>query len=163
MRIEEQVGSETLEPELLQALKEKSTNYIQEILKAQNEKDFLSEEAIQKLQSNLITSSLLSFQEQLQTERQLAADVAELEKQRELERQRIEEERARKSQEQQLLEQQKQEERKQQALARQRELEVEHKKLLITDRLLKVGMRSSRLLLPKVSKKNLSPSRQSKI
>ena len=129
-RIQDQVGSDTLQPELLAALKEIQQASIQEILKARNEKEFLSEEAIQNLQSDLITSSLLSFQEQLETERQLAAEQAEVQRQHELKTQRLKQERERKRQEQQRLEEQKQEERQRLLQQRQSELEFQHKKQL---------------------------------
>ena len=111
-------------------MKEIQQASVQEILKAQNEKEFLSEEDIQQLQSKLITSSLLAFQEQLETERRVAEERVALERQRELDKQRRKEEREREQQEQQRLEAQRQEERQQQAQQRQEELEAQHKKQL---------------------------------
>ena len=132
-RIEEQVGSDTLQPDLLEALKEIQQTSVQEILKAQNEQEFLSEEDIQQLQSNLITSSLLAFQEQLETERRVAEERVALERQIEFDKQRRKEEREREQQEQQHLEAQRQEERQQQAQQRQEELEAQHKKTVAID------------------------------
>ena len=94
-----------------------------------NEKTFLSKEAVQQLQSNLITSSLLSFQEQLETERRLAAEQSERERQIELDKQRFEEERTRKRQEQQRLEN-KNKKKETTVFTTTVELEAQHKKQL---------------------------------
>ncbi|MAA79625.1 MAG: hypothetical protein CL916_10230, partial [Deltaproteobacteria bacterium] len=129
-RIEEQIGSETLQPDLLDSLREIQQNSIHEILEANTETTFLSEEAIQNLQSDLITTSLLSFKEQLETERVLAEQKAELDRQRELEQKCLAEDREHAKRQQKELEELRRSERA--ALVQQRkvELETQHKKQL---------------------------------
>ena len=129
-RIEEQIGSETLHPDLLNSLKEIQQSSVQEILKANNDATFLSEEAIQNLQSDVITTSLLSFREQLERERALAEQKVELERQQDLKRQLLENERELAKKRQQELEEQKRLDRERLAEQRQSELEAQHKKQL---------------------------------
>ena len=155
-RIEEQIGSETLQPELLDSLKEIQQISIQEILAANADATFLPEEAIQNLQSDLITTSLLSFKEQLETERALADQRAEEEKQRELEQKRIEDEREEAKRRRQELEEQKKQEREQLTQQRQSELEAQHKNNFSPS--LRVDAPSSNNPLLKAPKKRLNPS-----